>query len=363
MSVIDCLVIGGGQSGLVSGLFLKRRGLDYRIVDRAPRLGQSWLDRPDAMRLFTSRRFCGLPGLPFPGDPEGYPDKYEVAAYLQSYARFHDLEVELGRTVVALDKDGDGFRARFDDGRELQARTVINATGSNQRAVVPDYAMALDRAVAQLTAADYRSAAELPQGPVLVVGDGASGRQIAAELAATRPMALALGAGRKLAPNRVLGRDLFWWLDTLGIIYAGPQTPVGRLLRRRNPVPCRDLNDRALGRMGVELLPRVTGCEGRAVLFRDGRREDFRCVIWAVGYRDVTDWLRLPNCSDAGGFIARDGRTPEPGLYMVGKKWLSCRASELLLGAERDARAAVEQVTVRLEGRRLARAYPEPAAT
>ncbi len=362
MSVFDCLVIGGGQSGLVAGLLLKQRGLDYRIIDQAPRLGESWLNRPDAMKLFTSRRFCSLPGLPFPGDPEGYPDKHEVAAYFQSYARFHDLEMELGLTVVALDKDGDEFRVCCNNGRELRARTVINATGSNQRAVVPDYATALSE-VTQLTAADYRSPDGLPEGPVLVVGDGASGRQIAAELAESRPVALALGSGRKLAPNRVLGKDLFWWLDKLGIIYAAPQTLVGRLLRRRNPVPCRDLNDRALRRLGVELLSKVTGCEGRAVLFQESRREDFRAVIWAVGYRDVTDWLRLPHCSDADGFIAQNSQTPEPGLYMVGKKWLSCRASELLLGAERDAQAAVEQVVARLEGRRPEQAYSELAST
>lgn len=363
MAILDCLIIGGGQSGLTAGLLLKRRGLDYCIVDRAARLGDAWLNRPDNLTLFTSRRFCGLPGLAFPGDPDGYPGKDEVAAYLQAYAIVHDLSVKLGQHVVALDKDGDLFRVRFDDGRSLRARTVINATGSNQRAVVPHHAQALASEVTQLTAADYGSADALPAGPVLVVGDGASGRQIAAELAGSRPVALARGSRRNLVPNRVLGKDIFWWLDKLGILYAGPDTLVGRALKRRNPVPCGDLNDRALANMGVALLPRVVGCKGRSVLLQSGARRDVGCVIWALGYRDVTGWLRLPHCIDGNGFIARNGLTPEPGLFMVGKRWLSCRASELLPGAERDARAAVQQVTAYLDGQRVRDRSPHLATS
>src|SRR5690606_36722991 len=113
--------------------------------------------------------------------------------------------------------------------------------------------------------------------------DGASGRQVTAELADSRPEALASASRSNLVPNRVPGKEIFWRLDKLSILYVGPDTLVGRALKRRNPVPCGDLNDRALANMGVALLPRVVGCKGRSVLLQSGARRDVGCVIWALG--------------------------------------------------------------------------------
>ena len=53
---------------------------------------------------------------------------------------------------------------------------------------------------------------------MLVVGGGNTGFQIAKELAAMRKVVLSIGSQQKPLPQRVLGRDLFWWLTKTRLI-------------------------------------------------------------------------------------------------------------------------------------------------
>ena len=68
--------------------------------------------------------------------------------------------------------------------------------------------MKLDPSVTQVHSADYRNPQALPDGPVLVVGGGNSGLQIAEELAATRPVEVSVGENPPMLPQRLLGKDL-----------------------------------------------------------------------------------------------------------------------------------------------------------
>jgi putative flavoprotein involved in K+ transport len=87
--------------------------------------------------------------------------------------------------------------------------------------------------VVQLHSSGYRNPAELPGGPVLVVGAGNSGLQVATELARTRQVHLAVGSTGPALPQRLLGRDLFWWLTRLGLVTRSADTPLARRTRAR----------------------------------------------------------------------------------------------------------------------------------
>jgi len=76
-------VIGGGQAGLVIGYFLGQQGHRFVILERASELAPAWRERWNSLTLFTSRRYSALPGLPFPGDPDGYPATPEDRAELE----------------------------------------------------------------------------------------------------------------------------------------------------------------------------------------------------------------------------------------------------------------------------------------
>jgi putative flavoprotein involved in K+ transport len=134
---VDVLVIGGGQAGLALGYCLKQTGRHFLIVERHPRIGASWRNRYDSLVLFTPRTYSALPGLPVPGDPDGYPTKDEIAGYLEQYAAHFDLPVALKTQVHSLARYDGGFRVTTDAGETFDTRAVVLASGAFQRPAVP----------------------------------------------------------------------------------------------------------------------------------------------------------------------------------------------------------------------------------
>src|SRR6185503_6890467 len=108
------VVVGAGQAGMAMGYFLKRQEQKFLVLE-ASTIASAWRARWDSLTLFTSRRYSSLPGLTFPGDPDGYPTRDEVIAYLERYAETFELPVELGSEVRRLERGRDGgFRLEVD---------------------------------------------------------------------------------------------------------------------------------------------------------------------------------------------------------------------------------------------------------
>lgn len=343
MKDYDCVVIGAGQSGLYTAKLLKEREISYVVLER-DRIGQVWLNRWDGMRLFTSRRFCALPGLSFPGDADSFPTANEMGQYLKVFANTFKLSVRENSEVSSLKKNREQFIVTLKDGEQLRAKSVINATGSNQVPHIPSISSGLRSDVLQFDGT-LESLKLIPDGSrVVVVGDGATGRQIAGRLANVCKVTLATGTNRGLPPGIIFGKDLFWWLNKIGILFADKYSVVAKFLQKRNPVPCGDFNNQKLKKMGVRIAGRAQGCSGETVVFDGGETYVTDVVIWATGYRDNTEWLQLPHCINEAGFIEEYGITPESGLFVIGRKWLSCRASELLMGVPKDAERVICEV-------------------
>lgn len=335
---LDVLVIGAGQAGLALGYHLRQSGLRFLLVERHGRVGESWRRRFDSLTLFTPRAYSALPGLPVPGDPEGYATKDEIADYLEHYAEHFALPVALDTGIERLEQRNGTFVAVTPAGQVIAARAVVLATGAFQQPAIPPLADQLATDVVQLTPDTYRNPQQLPAGTVLVVGDGATGRQIARELAGSHRVLLSTGRPRRVSPHRLLGKSLFWWMDKLGILRLSRETAVGRYLRRTDPFPGKDL---ALGRLrerGVTVVGRLAGGAGRRVMFADREVVAIDAVIWATGYRDETDWVAIPEAKDArGAFVERRGLSPVPNLAFVGRSWQWSRGSALLAGVGADA--------------------------
>ena len=121
----------------------------------------------------------------------------------------------------------------------------------------------------QVHSADYRNPQALPDGPVLVVGGGNSGLQIAEELAATRPVEVSVGENPPMLPQRLLGKDLFWWLTRFGLMRVPAHARLGRRVQARGEFVI-GTNRRQLKRKGVRFRPRLVDADGRTVRFADG---------------------------------------------------------------------------------------------
>jgi putative flavoprotein involved in K+ transport len=351
----EVALVGAGQAGLALGYFLTRQGRRFVIVERAAEIAPAWRERWDSLTLFTPRRYSALPGLPFPGDPDGYPTRDEVIDYLERYAETFHLPIELNSEVKKLDFGGYiRFRLELDRGT-ITADQVVVATGPFQTPYVPKLAERLAPDVFQTHATGYRRPDQVAPGTVLVVGGGNTGFQIAKELSTTQRVVLAIGSRQTALPQRLLGRDLFWWLTKARILDKSVETRLGQRLSTRETLigsSPRDLKRR----YGVELKPRAVDAEGRTLRFEDGSELEVSAVIWATGYRPDYSWIRLPVFDENGRLRHRRGVTDVSGLYFLGLTWQHTRGSALIGWVRDDAEFIAERIAAYQESKAPARA-------
>jgi putative flavoprotein involved in K+ transport len=345
----EVVVIGAGQAGLAMGYYLARQGRRFTILERGDSLAPAWRERWDSLTLFTPRRYSGLPELPFSGDPDGYPTRDDVIAYLERYAEAFELPVELNSDVLRLSSEGGRFVLDV-DGRSITADQVVVATGPFQTPYVPELGKDLDPDVWQAHSTGYRRPSDVPEGTVLVVGGGNTGFQITKELTATHKVFLSIGSRQKPLPQRLAGRDLFWWLTKTRLIGKTVESRLGRRLKDRDTLigsSPRELTRR----YGVELTPRVTAASGRTVRFEDGDELEVEAVIWATGYRPDYGWIDLPVLDSNGRLRHRRGVTDVPGLCFLGLTWQHTRGSALIGWVKDDAQFIADRIAALQEAK------------
>ena len=342
---LDVVLVGGSQAGLAMAWHLAQQSLRFLVLEAGPELGHTWRSRWDSLKLFTPAQYDALPGMAFPAPADTYPTKDPVADYLQAYAAAFALPVRLNARVTDLRRVGDAFEVHTAE-ESIRTRQVVVATGPFQVAFVPPAAAKLDASVTQRHSADYRNPQALPEGPVLVVGGGNSGFQIAEELAATRQVDLSIATRYPMLSQRMAGRDLFWWLTRLGLLRMTVNTRLGQRMSRREFVI--GTNRRRLERKGVRFRPRLVDAEGRKVRFADhGLLEDVGVVVWATGYRSDYGWIQIPGVVREGQVVHQRGVTEVPGLYFLGLSWQHTRGSALLGFVHDDAAYLADRITTR----------------
>ena len=339
----DVIIVGDGQAGLAVGYHLTRQGENFLLVDAGSEVGESWRTRWDSLHLFTPAEHDALPGMAFPAPDGTYPSKDMVADYLRDYATHLMLPVRLNCPVTHIEQGTNGFVIHTDDG-PLTTRQVVIATGPFQDPVIPGVAAGLSIDVAQRHSAEYRTPGELTAGPVVVVGAGNSGRQIAEELAATHEVTLAVGTTPPQLPQRFLGRDLSWWLTRLGLMDKTVESRLARRMRNRGDLvigtPLKRLRS-----AGVRIQGRVVSTAGDAVTFQDGTSVRAAAVVWATGFRADYSWLDIPDAFDDQGRPRHQrGITAVPGLAFVGLPWQHTRGSALLGFVQSDAAWIADQL-------------------
>jgi putative flavoprotein involved in K+ transport len=389
------VVIGGGQAGLAMSWWLTRGGVDHVVLERGA-VAQSWRTRRwDSLRLLTPNWMSRLPGHGYDGDdPEGYQRAGEVVDMLDAYARAFGAPVRPHTTVVRVARTAWGFQIDTDDG-SWRCRAVVVATGTEGEAKVPGLARDLPGHLHQITALRYREPAQVAPGEVLVVGASASGVQIADELRrAGRPVTLAVGDHVRV-PRTYRGRDIYRWMDELGILDERYDEVEDLARARRLPSlqlagtpQRRPLDLAALSAAGVALTGRFVGvARGRAqfsgslanlikaadlkqarllervdahidehglwdlvgprdrpaptpvpAIVTERELTRFSAVVWATGHRPRYPWLD-PALLDRRGAIRHDGGVLEvPGMYVLGLPFTRRRGSNLLAGVGADAR-------------------------
>lgn len=359
----DVIVVGAGQAGLSVGYHLARQRRSFIIVDANARVGDSWRHRWDSLRLFTPSQFDSIVGLPFPAPRHTFPTKDEMADYLETYAAHYQLPVVTGVRVDHLSREGERYVVTG-GGRRFEADHVVVAMASYQVPRVPAFARELSPSIVQIHSSEYRNAAQLREGAVLIVGAGNSGAEIGVELARSREVFIS-GRDTGHVPFRIdrtiarlllppLFRVVFHRILTVN-------TPIGRKARVKMLTqggPLIRVKPKDLSAAGIARVPRVTGVERGQPRLGDGRVLDVANVIWCTGFSPGFSWIELPVFDANGEPQHESGLVPgEPGLYFVGLHFLHAFSSTMIHGVARDAARIADTIAARI-GSRTSRPAP-----
>ena len=179
----DTVIIGGGQAGLATAYHLSHHDVPCVIVDENDEVGTAWRKRWNSLRLFTPGRYDSLPGMSYPGPPGSYPGKDDIADYLKAYASRFGFNVRTGVKASSwVSAENNHYILETNSG-SITAHNVIVATGAFHRPRIPEFADKLDPEIFRMHSSEYQTPSQVTSGPVLIVGAGQSGAEIALDMA------------------------------------------------------------------------------------------------------------------------------------------------------------------------------------
>lgn len=405
--VLDTVVIGAGSAGLGISYFLQQHGCAHRVLERGS-VGETWrTQRWDSFRLNSTNIRTIMPGDTYDGpDPWGALTHHEFIAYLEGYVDRHRLPVSTGVTVEQLDQQNGAYRVTTNRGA-LVARTIVVATGNQSRQVRPSWSTTLPAAIRQVDSSAYRNPAELPEGPVLLVGSGQTGGQIAEDLVqAGRRVFLATSLNGRLV-RRYRSGDTFNWLTICGFADVSRRELIveyGRLPPRPLLGATHTISLQSLSAQGVVLLGRFNGIVNGSLAFGDELADNMRfadeasaatkrvidayidragldappaeddpaetinprlptpsirsmdpassgisSIIWCTGFTGDFSWVKLPGVLDeVSQPIHEDGTSNLPGLFFAGLDYAVTRKSGTIPAVDEEARNMADHLIKQL---------------
>ncbi|SFB42705.1 putative flavoprotein involved in K+ transport [Amycolatopsis marina] len=334
----EVVVIGAGQSGLTAAHTLTTHGLTPLVLEAGPEPTGSWPRYYDSLTVFSPAQYATMPGLDFPADPDHYPHRDEVVAYLRRYAAGLDADIRTNTAVTAVRSDEErGFLVHTAHGETIHAAGVVAATGSfghPHTPVLPGQEQFTGRV---LHVADYRNPKHHVGERIVVVGAGNSAVQVAYELAEVAEVSLATRSPLAFVPQRRDGHDLHHWLDTSGFDHLPPEWLI-RYLGGNLVLDTGDYRD-ALTNGRMQRRPMFTAFDHDAVVWAEGTRERVDTVLFATGYRPHLDYLTPLGGLDDNGLPRHSSgvSVTHPGLVYLGLEFQRTFSSNTLRGVHRDA--------------------------
>lgn len=342
------VIIGAGAAGIASALTLQDAGVRPVVLEQADRVAPRWRSRYDRLRLNTSRFQSHLPGRPFPPGTPMFASRDQLIEHLEHHAAESGLDIRFGVHVDRIDRNGDGWAVRTDDGG-YRADEVIVATAFEGEPLEPDWPGRERFAKPIMHACAYRNAEPFRDREVLVVGPGSSGMEIAHELAhdgaahvwlAVRtPPNILLRRGPLGIPGDLLGRLMLRLPSRVGdtVTRKGRLARLGDLSDHGLPVPEEGVISR-LRRLsvapaivdeevidtikagGIDVVGAVASLDQTGVRLADGTRLEPDAVICATGYRRGLEPLvgHLGVLDEHGTPKARGATPAAPGLRFIG---------------------------------------------
>ncbi|MER5637011.1 FAD-dependent oxidoreductase [Kitasatospora sp. NPDC002227] len=377
-------VIGAGLSGLAAAHALRQRGVEFVCLEKAPDVGGIWRmpgagergPAYQALHLNSAKQLTGFADHPMADDMPLYPRHSDIAAYLRSFAEWAGLlpHLELRTEVLAARPEPDGrwlVTSRGADGVELERRFdhVVAASGHHNEPAMPEQLPpGADGFTGRiLHSMDFMDGRDFAGQRVVVVGLGASGVDIAADLSRHAAQTLlSVRRGLHVIPKQLYGlsvdliADAPWftakplaeqrkWVEDALLVARGRMSDYG-LPEPDHPVfaSAVTISDEILSRIrhgAVLPKPEIASFDGGRVHFTDGSAAEADAVVYCTGFRMAFPFLPagLPGAPQGPVELYRRIVAPGwPGLLFLG---LIRPVGSITRLVEAQARWAAELVT------------------
>ncbi len=335
--MLDFIIVGSAQAGLSMAYHLKQLGKSFLVVDKEDKIGESWLSRWDSLTLFTPTEFNHLEGMEFPAPKGHYPNKYEVAAYFESYVQKFEIPIQFNTLISSIEKKKGIFTLKHEHG-EFKCQNVIIATGPFHTPYTPPFSIKINKKVTQIHSNYYKNLEQLQEGDALVVGGGDSGFQILDEVSKHGKKTYFAGPSDvKTLPQEILGKTLWWWFTISGFLSSSKHSWIGKMIENRpQPIIGLDIKE-ILNRKNVIPVGRALSADGKDITFENDEVSTIKNIVWATGYRPNFNWIQGLELDKKGYPKNQRGVSAIKGLFFIGLPWLHTRGSATLGGVKKDA--------------------------
>ena len=186
---LDALIIGAGFAGICMGKHLLDAGIsNFRIYDTAQKVGGTWYwnSYPGAACDVMSHFYC-FSFAPNPDWSRKYSPWNEIQAYAERcvnrFGLWPRIELGVGVELSRFNDESKLWDVTLGDGRQVQARHVIDGSGGLHVPLVPHIEGAEDFEGEQWHSSLWRHDIDLAGKKVAVIGSAASAVQIVPEIA------------------------------------------------------------------------------------------------------------------------------------------------------------------------------------
>ena len=247
-----------------------------------------------------------MPGRAFPGDPDRYPSRDEVADYLEQQAAALPVEIQTNTRVATIRQEAREFVVVTDDGWEFPAAGIVAASGSFSNPHWPIFPGQASFTGQLLHVADYRNALPYTGMHVFVVGAGDSAAQVANELAPLADVTLAVRHPLRFIPQRIAGKDVHYWLGETGFdsLPAAWLSKIGGGSLITDSVGFQQTLADGL----LDVRPMFIGLDGDQVVWSEDEREPVDAIILARGTGQAST-----TCASSAHLIGVAGRCTSAG--------------------------------------------------
>ena len=182
------LVVGGAQAGLSIAARLNQLGVDTLLVEKWPRIGDSWRKRYHSLALHNSIHLNHLPYMDFPPTWPKYIPKDMLGNWFEFYADVMEINCWTDTEFVAgtWDEKTKTWTARLkrSDGTErvVRPRHLVFANGVSSYPLIPDLPGLDDFKGEVLHSEGFNSGAGWEGKKALIMGTGSSANDIALDL-------------------------------------------------------------------------------------------------------------------------------------------------------------------------------------